>query len=113
MTEQTTESGRMRECTWTDLMKSRAAEDVLRERWRQIDREGWTSAHDDKHTDGEMAQAASCYAWYATGVKPPLLWPWEDCWWKPGDRRRDLVKAGALILAEIERLDRFAKTEGN
>jgi hypothetical protein len=31
-----------------------------------------------------------------------------DEWWKPTNRRRDLVKAGALILAEIERLDRAA-----
>lgn len=38
----------------------------------------------------------------------PRQWPftwWLD-WWKPTTYRRDLVKAGALILAEIERLDR-------
>ena len=35
---------------------------------------------------------------------PPMCWRR----WKPTDRRRDLVKAGALILAEIERLDRAA-----
>jgi hypothetical protein len=34
------------------------------------------------------------------------IWPWDRKWWKPTDRRRDLVKAAALILAEIERLDR-------
>jgi len=34
------------------------------------------------------------------------LWPWGKEWWKPSDRRRDLVKAGALIAAEIDRLDR-------
>lgn len=34
------------------------------------------------------------------------VWPWDESWWKPTNRRRDLVKAGALILAEIERLDR-------
>lgn len=26
-------------------------------------------------------------------------------WWKPGNRRRCLVKAGALIAAEIDRMD--------
>jgi hypothetical protein len=36
------------------------------------------------------------------------LWPWSVQWWKPKDRRRDLVRAGALIVAEIERLDRAA-----
>jgi hypothetical protein len=30
-------------------------------------------------------------------------------WWKPKDRRRDLVRAAALIIAEIERLDRDAE----
>ena len=37
------------------------------------------------------------------------LWPWLSSWWKPSTNRRDLVKAGALILAEIERLDRAEK----
>lgn len=32
--------------------------------------------------------------------------PWDEKWWKPKNPRRDLVKAGALILAEIERIDR-------
>jgi hypothetical protein len=31
-------------------------------------------------------------------------WPWDKVWW-PSDRRRNLVKVGALILAEIERID--------
>lgn len=34
-------------------------------------------------------------------------WPWADEWWKPKDRRADLVRAGALILAEIDRIDRI------
>ncbi len=42
----------------------------------------------------------------------PEGWPesWASCWFKPKDRRRDLIKAGALILAEIERLDRASVT---
>lgn len=36
----------------------------------------------------------------------PEGWPWDDVWWKPKDPRTNLVKAGALILAEIERMDR-------
>jgi hypothetical protein len=41
-------------------------------------------------------------------------WPWEPEWDKrgSGDRMRDLVKAGALIAAEIDRLQRSAKAEG-
>jgi len=30
---------------------------------------------------------------------------WAREWWKPKDRRRDLIRAAALIVAEIERLD--------
>ena len=35
-----------------------------------------------------------------------LLWRWEAHWFKPRSPRADLVRAGALIIAEIERLDR-------
>ena len=90
-----------------------AARDVLAERQRQISAEGWTPEHDDEHDDSEMALAASWYAAspfirYELDEKGLGFWPWSQEWWKPGDRRRELVKAGALILAEIERIDRAA-----
>lgn len=90
---------------------STAARDVLAERARQISAEGWTPEHDDQHVDGEMAQASGCYALNAAGWKTEALrgcWPikWMAAWFKPTTPRRDLVKAGALIIAEIERLDR-------
>jgi hypothetical protein len=100
---------------------SRAASDVLEERKRQVEEEGWTPEHDDEHGDGSLALAAACYAsnaatWAAKGT-PELRksyshlslsfrWPWSPKWWKPKSQRHDLVRAGALILAEIERLDR-------
>lgn len=88
---------------------TKAAEDVLAERRRQVEQEGWTTSHDDQHTDGSLAQAAACYAWpWHRSYEPPLLWPWALHWWKPKDRRSDLVRAGALIIAEIERLDRIS-----
>lgn len=101
---------------------TKAAHDVIDERLRQQQDEGWTPKHDDKHSKGEMAVAAACYALPAdhremregepghrTFTPPrPRFWPWASSWWKPTDRRRDLVKAGALILAEIERIDRAA-----
>lgn len=92
--------------------QSRALRDVIQERARQTDQEDWTPEHDDRHTHGELAGAAACYVLTSvpdwTG-RPPIgaLWPWDRAWWKPTTRRRDLVKAGALILAEIERLDRL------
>jgi len=94
---------------------SQAAADVLAERQRQVSAEGWTPEHDDEHSKGDMAMAASCYAAQAYYVPDeakkrtcPGHWPWAFEWWKPCDTRRDLVKAGALIVAEIERLDRAA-----
>ena len=86
--------------------------EVARERERQMQVEGWTPEHDDTHSCGEMADAAACYASPApwgvnpASVPPPQLWPWHASWWKPRDRRRNLVRAAALIVAEIERLDR-------
>ena len=101
---------------------SRAATDVLAERQRQIDVEGWTAEHDDGYDSGELAGAASCYAAHVNGrqwvfpnspddyqAEPtPDYWPWDADWWKPKSPRQDLVRAAALLLAEIERLDRAA-----
>lgn len=87
---------------------------VIAERYRQIDVEGWTTEHDDRHEPGDMATAGACYAECA-GVNaeenktPPAGWPWSDHWWKPQNFRRDLVRAGALIIAELERHDRNRK----
>ncbi|MEL6227757.1 MAG: hypothetical protein AAFR01_12180 [Pseudomonadota bacterium] len=109
--------------------------EIAAERRRQMEIEGWTVEHDDAHAQGQLAKAAACYAyhggsgefWRKTEVQRdgtetrhttvidqmwPLTWAWK--WWKPKDRRRDLIRAGALIVAEIERLDRVAasKTDG-
>lgn len=100
-------------------MGSAVLAEVLRERQRQIEVEGWTAEHDDDHNDGELAQAAASYAYpvfltFNKDGKPvrnlePVTWPedWNG-WWKPKDRRRDLIRAAALIVAELERLDRLA-----
>lgn len=92
---------------------------IAAERQRQIDAEGWTPEHDDEHGCGELAAAAACYATEAwmplteSHRNPPPGWPWEPEWWKPtGDAIGDLVKAGALIAAEIDRLKRATPDEG-
>lgn len=99
---------------------SDALRDVAAERRRQIEREGWTPEHDDEHADGSLAWAAVSYSMpdrYRFGGAlygkprqdpPPMTWPrsWDESWWKPKDRRCDLVRAAALLLAEIERMDR-------
>lgn len=101
---------------------------IAKERTRQVEREGWTSAHDDGHDAGELAMAAACYA------SPDLLyveerhvnsigfidpWPWDEGYDKRprngneilpnhrltvSNRIHQLAKAGALIAAEIDRL---------
>jgi hypothetical protein len=96
------------------LGATRARQLVAAERRRQIEVEGWSAEHDDEHTDGEMLNAAVAY--YLNGVgKPlairadgaPLGWLWDAKWWKPKNPHQDLVRAGALCLAEIDRLRRI------
>lgn len=93
---------------------------VIAERRRQIEVEGWSLEQDDTHQQGELAAAGATYARhaYAGGYpsygygpgQPPKGWPWSHQWWKPADFRRNLVKAAALILAEIEKFDRNKST---
>jgi len=86
--------------------QSQAEIDIRAERERQKAIEGWTSEHDDEHDKGELARAADAYCGVWDVGKVPREWPWESRWWKPNGRRRNLVKAGALYTAEIERLQR-------
>ncbi|MBG7000109.1 hypothetical protein I5J07_12290 [Pseudomonas aeruginosa] len=96
--------------------------DVQAERRRQVEAEGWTPEHDDEHACDEIAAFACFYA------MPPAARDWDTSstgygdtlgeailpeGWEPktGDRRREMVKACALTLAEIERLDRAGITQ--
>lgn len=111
-----------------------AIADIRAERCRQMHVEGWSLDRDDQHNVGQLALAAAAYIVhgdYRTEysllpvlrridarsaddpthalvgyVSTPKIWPWRGSWWKPKNRRRDLVRAAALIVAEIERLDR-------
>lgn len=85
---------------------------IAEERARQRDVELWCDTHDDQHKFGEMALAAMSYARpeVFSGSKVPFSWPWDTNWWKPSDDKvRNLVKAGALIAAEIDRLQRLTR----
>lgn len=86
---------------------------IAAERERQVNVEGWTAEHDDKHDAGSLVAAAVTYALEATFDGPlakgswfQKFWMFEDSWYKPKDKVQDLVKAGALIAAEIDRLQR-------
>lgn len=90
---------------------------IMEERWRQKTEEGFTREHDEAHNDGDLARAAQCYRRIGNGslgeltadadqssAVVPQGWPWDRQWWKPKTRLRNLVRAGALYQAEIDRL---------
>ncbi|HFH4072957.1 TPA: hypothetical protein ACGJ06_002258 [Pseudomonas aeruginosa] len=88
--------------------------DVQAERRRQITAEGWTPEHDDLYCAAELPRAAAAYILNGANDEAPAIWPFSAKWWKPRDARSNYVRAGALILAEIERLDRAVPgKEGN
>lgn len=84
-----------------------ALRDVIAERQRQVSVKGWTPEHDDTYTCGELSGTAISYI---EPMEAVFYWPaeWHDDSFKPSDERRNLVKATALLLAEIERLDRIS-----
>lgn len=89
-----------------------AATYVLGERLRQLDAEGHTPEADDALTDYQLPRAAACYVLAASGVarhKVTLFWPFAKPMKVAEQRRRNLIKAAALILAELERLERDAE----
>lgn len=113
---------------------------IADERERQLAVERYWAAHDDCHEYGELAEAAAAYALVGKLTDETLIdtvrevqlnssrgidgdydygpvrdkfqvFPWDEEWWKPSDDPiRNLVKAGALIVAEIERLQRKGTT---
>ena len=97
---------------------------VVAERFRQVEVEGWTAAHDDSaHGWRDLARAGAAYLigpdrYTVTDyeadeetvpVSGRLIWPWALDWWKPHDFRRDLVRGCALGIAEGEKFDRARK----
>ena len=82
-------------------------ERINEERGRQISGEGWTPENDDGYVHRELMHAAHCYANGHTTVNGVMQWPWSRSWWKPSDDPvRNYEKAGALYLAERDRLKR-------
>lgn len=96
---------------------------IAEERQRQIDVEGYSAQHDSQHKVSEFVYAAIAYVESAkVGVncqeigntnknevlirkrEMGLHFPWGQTNFKPTTNIRDLVKAGALIAAAIDRL---------
>ncbi|EQB4447071.1 hypothetical protein ACYKEA_004905 [Pluralibacter gergoviae] len=84
-----------------------AVVDIISERQRQRTIKGYTHEQDDTYIEGELAAAAISYI---EPMEAMNYWPadWHDDSFKPSDYRRNLVKAAALLIAEIERCDRGA-----
>ena len=104
------EAGEVQPPMWSFYaQRCEAAVDVLKERCRQVEGEGYAIESDDGYTDYQLPRAAICYAIKAAGLpshRATLYWPFPAPAFKPTERRANLVKAAALLLAEIERLDR-------
>lgn len=101
---------------------SKVITDIMEERTRQIFGERWTADHDDNHDTGELAMAGACYARYAfiknlrgrddcLSSGTPVDWPWSCECWKQKNPRQDLIRAAALIVAEIDKIDRIEERE--
>jgi hypothetical protein len=94
---------------------------IAAERKRQVDEELFDAHHDHSQPEGTLTMAAICYASIAAadpGMRVEFrsasggpFWPWDKHWYKPGrddsnaSRILELTKAGALIAAEIDRLE--------
>ena len=90
---------------------------IAQERKRQIESEGYTSLNDEVYLEGELANAAAYYFMIDElidfmdenwGNDMHLhIWPFDLNYLKrvPEDRIRELQKAGALIAAEIDRIN--------
>lgn len=97
-----------------DVIRTKKAIDAFTlARARQVVNHGLTSSNDDAYEEGQLAKAAACYSFGAEYPGVSWSWPWSFDWWKPAqdnepqNRKRDIEKAGALLLAEWERLDRI------
>lgn len=87
-------------------------DEIAAERQRQREKEGYGDSHDDDHESGELARAAACYAMHGVSyegieyARGGAVWPWDERYWKPRSHRENLIRAAALIVAEIDRMDR-------
>jgi hypothetical protein len=84
---------------------ARALSDIREARVRQVREKGYSPDHDDQYRSDELERAAATYA-LARTYPQGRLWPWHPRYWKPRSHRENLVRAGALIVAAIEKIDR-------
>lgn len=76
---------------------------------RVVNEKQLTPEHDQQYVRGELPEAAISYLLSGTfddGPNMPSNWPFDSATFKPtpGDRLRELSKAGAFIVSEINRI---------
>lgn len=107
---------------WKQIRTTLAvAKEAADERLRQVSEEGYSTSHDDLYAAYELVYAACAYASHQPSKEildrgpiglrnlssePPLWWPWRAKYWKPRSHRENMVRAIALLMAEVERIDR-------
>jgi len=97
-------------------MRSKAVEDIVAERQRLEEFE--IPPKERRYRPSDLPKAAAAYALagvqrYANDGWPELFWPWPKTRFRLGTPRDNLVRAAALIIAEIERLDRLGPRRAN
>lgn len=73
----------------------------------------WSESHDDGHINGELGDSGAAYAMAGVELLTPNLYPFKRGWNPSEHRASNLVKAGAFIAAEIDRLHRRFMAECN
>ena len=85
----------------------RIVQELLVERRRQVEVEGFSPKHDEAVGPVRLMQMAAAYLLVAAGWGGSRIREWLGTpIMKPADPRRHLVIAGALVIAALERLDR-------
>ena len=107
---------------YLESYQTKGVVEISKERKRQVEKEGWDSEHDDTHTDMSLSLAGASYildvaynhadihqSWRKKYKEYSVdIFPFDEKWFKatPDNPIRQLVKSGALICAEIDRIYR-------
>lgn len=87
------------------VSKAKGADLIRKERIRQIEEEGYDASHDFSEPLDSIIAAAISYAMHDIDHEEAEAWWQRDLkFWKPRDRKRNLIRAGALIAAALDKM---------
>jgi hypothetical protein len=104
----------------------RGHDSIKAERKGQMSEHGYYAENDNNWANGELSRAANCFLQAAEvqRIEPELtkeevkskvagFWPWDEQTLKVNkSRTKNLIKAGAMIAAELDRLFRWGRNHG-